>query len=83
MHSLNCKASAIKFKRNIIISEYDESTLLYGKDKLDYILRCIDECCANPYLFSQSYNFHDTFNERLGIKTKRIYKPAYAKSYRN
>lgn len=70
-------------KGNIIISEYDESTLSYGKDKLDYILRCIDECCANPYLFSQSYNFHDTFNERLGIKTKRIYKPAYAKSYRN
>ena len=68
---------------NIIISEYDESTLSYGKDKLDYILRCIDECCENPYLFSQSYNFHDTFNERLGIKTKRIYKPAYAKSYRN
>ena len=70
-------------KGNIIISEYDESTLSYGKDKLDYILRCIDECCANPYLFSQSYNFHDTFNERLGIETKRIYKPAYAKSYRN
>ena len=70
-------------KGNIIISEYDESTLSYGKDKLDYILRCIDECCENPYLFSQSYNFHDTFNERLGIKTKRIYKPAYAKSYRN
>ena len=68
---------------NIIISEYDQSTLSYGQDKLDYILRCIDECCANPALFSQSYNFHDTYNEKLGIKTKRIYKPNYAKSYRN
>lgn len=68
---------------NVVISEYDNTLLSYGNDKLNYILDKIDECCENPYLFSESYNFHDIYNEKLKIKTKTIYKPAYAKSYRN
>ena len=69
-------------KGNSLIAEYDDSVLRYGKDKLDYILNCIYKCCENPSLFAESYNFHDIYNEKLGIKTKRIYKPTYLKSYR-
>lgn len=69
-------------KGNSLITEYDESTLRYGKDKLDYCLRKLYECCENPSLFNESYNFHDQKDETLGIKVKKIYKPGYAKSYR-
>lgn len=69
-------------KGNNMITEYDESTLSYGRDKLDYCLNKIEECCENPELFNESYNFHDLVNDKLGIKTKKIYKPGYAKSYR-
>lgn len=67
---------------NLIISEYDQSIMQYGKEKLDYILNGIDKCCENPHLFSENYNFHDLIDEDLGLKTKRIYKPGYVKSYR-
>ena len=70
-------------KGNSIITEYDESILAYGKDKLDYCLRSLYKCCENPSLFSESYNFHDLIDDKLGIKIKRIYKPGYVKSYRN
>lgn len=70
-------------KGNSLITEYDQSVLMYGKDKLDYCLRKLYECCENPILFNESYNFHDLKDDTLGIKVKKIYKPAYLKSYRN
>lgn len=69
-------------KGNYILAEYDEMTIQYGKEKLDYIIAKLEECCDNPLLFNQSYNFHDMFDETLGMKSKKIYKPGYAKSYR-
>lgn len=69
-------------KGNSLIAEYDDSVFRYGREKLDYILDCLYRCCENPYLFSESYNFHDIYNEKLGLKTKKIYKPGYLKSYR-
>lgn len=69
-------------KGGLLIVEQDETLLKYGKDKLDYCLRKLYECCENPSLFNESYNFHDPIDDKLGIKVKRIYKPGYAKSYR-